>query len=474
MDIEQLLRGLYPYADQYGVIREFPEKGLSREEILGQIDYMATKEDATWEDGSCSGTMYCGDHEHYDFLNKVNARYAHVNSIQRDMCLSMSRFESEIIAMALDMMHGSAVKEHHPRESACGAIGFGGTESILNAMLVYRDKAKAERGITAPELIMPDTAHAAFVKAGHLFNIKVVFAPTDPDTTLVDVDFVRKSVNENTVALVGSAGNYPYGTIDPIGELSEITLEHNIGLHVDGCLGGFILPWGEALGYDIPVFDFRLPGVTSMSADTHKYGYGLKGTSVVLYRDKSFRQYQYFAWPEWKGGAYASNGLPGSRSGGLIAATWASMVSLGREGYMKYAKAIFETAFKMQDAVKSHPELKLMGKPTWCFSFTGVDVNIYHVNDFMVKRGWRFNGQQNPGAIHMCVTRPQTQEGVADRFATDLAEAVAYAKNPAKEVPDSGGIYGGGAAGLDMNDPTIIRMFLYGAMDAMSEYPFPE
>ena len=114
MDIEHLLRGLYPYADKYGVVRTFPEKGLSREEVLEQIDYMATKEDATWEDGSCSGTMYCGDHDHYDFLNKVSARYSHVNSIQRDMCLSMSRFESEIIAMTLDMMHGSAVEEHHP------------------------------------------------------------------------------------------------------------------------------------------------------------------------------------------------------------------------------------------------------------------------------------------------------------------------------------------------------------------------
>jgi glutamate/tyrosine decarboxylase-like PLP-dependent enzyme len=472
MDIEHLLRGLYPYADKYGIVKTFPEKGLSREEILDQIDYMATKEDATWEDGSVSGTMYCGDHSHYDFLNKVSARYSHVNSIQRDICLSMSRFESEIIAMTLDMMHGAAVKDHHPDESPCGAVGSGGTESILNAMLVYRDKAKAERGITQPELIMPDTAHAAFVKAGHLFNIKIVLAPVDPESTLVDIDFVKANINDNTVTLVGSAGNYPYGTIDPISELSEIALEHNIGLHVDGCLGGFILPWGEALGYDIPIFDFRLPGVTSMSADSHKYGYGLKGTSVVLYRDKSFRQHQYFAWPQWKGGAYASSGLPGSRSGGIIAATWASMISLGKEGYLKYAKDIFETAFKMQDAVKSHPELKLMGKPTWCFSFTGEGVNIFHVNDFMVKHGWRFNGQQNPGAIHMCVTRPQTLEGVADRFVADLAEAVEYAKNPPKPEPDSGGIYGGGAAGLDMDDPEVVRMFLYGAMDAMSEYPF--
>ncbi len=474
MDIEKLMHGLYPYADEYGVVRTFPEKGLSREEILKQVKTMAGKEDTFWEDGGVSGTMYCGDREHYAFLNEVYGYFSHVNSIQRDICPSMSRFESEIVAMAVDMMHGDAVPEHHPGEKACGALGSGGTESILNAMLVYRDKAKAERGITEPEIIMPETAHAAFVKAGHLFNIKVHLAPTDPETTKVKIDAVKALINENTVALVGSAGNYPYGTIDPISELSDLAVEHNLGLHVDGCLGGFILPWGQQLGYDIPVFDFRLPGVTSMSADTHKYGYGLKGTSVVLYRDKTFRQYQYFVWPDWKGGAYPSSGLPGSRSGGLIAATWASMISLGKEGYLKHAKEIFETGFKMQDAVKSHPELKMMGDPTWCFSFTSDVFDIYHINDFMKDRGWRFNGQQNPAAIHMCVTRPQTKPGVADRFTSDLAEAVAYATSQGDEKPKSGGIYGGGASGLDTDQTEMVRMFLHGAMDAFATYPFDE
>jgi len=473
MDIEKLLRALYPYADEYGVIRDFPEQGLSRDEIIKQVKDMAERENTVWEAGKCSGTMYAGDHAHYEFLNQVFGEYSHVNSIQRDMCLSMNRFESDILAMTLDMLHGEAVPKHHPGESACGAIGFGGTESILNAMLVYRDKAREEKGITAPEIIIPDTAHAAFVKAGHLFNMKVIKAPVNEETTKVDVDFVRDNINANTVALVGSAGNYPYGTIDPIDKLSELALEHDIGLHVDGCLGGFILPWGQRLGYDnIPVFDFRLPGVTSISADTHKYGYGLKGTSVCLYRDKSFRHYQYFLYPEFRGGAYASNGLAGSRSGGLIAATWAAMVSLGEDGYKHHAKKIFDTALKMQEAVKSHPELYIMGDPTFCFAFRSNEFDIYHLNDFMKSRGWRFNGLQHPPALHMCVTRPQTQEGVADTFAQDLADAVKYAKNPEQETPQTGGVYGGGASGLDTTDEQMVRMFLVGAMDAMSEYPF--
>ncbi len=212
---------------------------------------------------------------------------------------------------------------------------------------------------------------------------------------------------------------------------------------MDGCLGGLILPWGEKLGYDIPIFDFRLPGVTSISADTHKYGYGPKGTSVISYRDKTFRRYQYYVCTDWKGGLYASPGMGGSRSGGLIAATWAVMVTLGRDGYLERAKRIFEASFAMQDVVKSHPELRLMGKPTFCFSFTSDEFDIYHVNDAMRKLGWRFNGQQYPSALHMCVTGPQTQPGLVELFKKDLAEAVSHAKNPPGPIPRSGALYGG-------------------------------
>jgi glutamate/tyrosine decarboxylase-like PLP-dependent enzyme len=393
-----------PYTERYGVVDRFPEKGRPREEVLRELHEMANEEDGFWQTGKCSGTLYCGDMSHYAFQNEAFGLYSHVNALQRDICPSATRFESEITAMALDMMHAAAAK---PDATPCGALSSGGSESICNALLVYRERGREERGITQPQIILPVTAHVAFEKGSHLLGIEVVYAPVDEKTTLVDVDFVRDRITPRTVALVGSAGNYPYGTIDPIDELSQLAVEHELGLHVDGCLGGFILPWGEELGYDIPVFDFRLPGVTSISADTHKYGYGLKGTSVTLYRNKSLRRYQYFMSPEWPGGKYFSPGIAGSRSGGLLAATWASMVSLGREGYRSYAKEIFETAFAMQDAVRSHPELRIMGNPTFCFAFTSDDFSIYHVNDFMKERGWRFNGLQHPDAVHMCVTRPK-------------------------------------------------------------------
>jgi glutamate/tyrosine decarboxylase-like PLP-dependent enzyme len=389
------------------------------------------------------------------------------------MCPSQTRFESEIIAMALDMLHGDAARERG--QEPCGVIGSGGSESIIAAIYAHREWGRAEKGIDAPEMILPDTAHVAFDKGAHYFGVKVIRAPVDPATTLVDVDFVRSRIGRNTVLLVGSAGNYPYGTIDPIEALSDLALEHGTGLHVDGCLGGFILPWGAELGYDIPPFDFRLPGVTTISADTHKYGYGPKGTSVLLFRDRRLRRHLYYARPDWKGGMYASPGIGGSRSGGLIAATWAVMVGLGRQGYLEKARRVFETAFAMQAEVRKHAELRLMGSPTFCFSFTSDAFDIYHVNDFMKQRGWRFNGQQFPSAIHMCVTGPQTQPGVVERFGRDLAEAVAYALEPEQPVPRSGALYGGqgtraSAADIDM---ARLRERLMDYVDSTLEQPRP-
>ena len=457
----------FPYTDRYTVHRAIPESSSPRADLLAELHAIAEEEDAFWETGKCSGTMYCGDHEHYDFMTEAFGLFAHVNALQRDMCPSATKFEGEIIAMALDLLNANAVTDTTP----VGLVTSGGTGSILHALLAYRDHAKDQRGIATPNVIKPETAHPAFSKGCHLFGIEERTAPVDPVTTKVDLDWVRDHTDANTVALVGSACNYGYGTIDDIASLSDLALERGIGLHVDGCLGGFILPWGQQLGYDIPVFDFRLPGVTSMSADTHKYGYGLKGTSGVAVRDPALRRAQYFLVPEWSGGKYHSPGIDGSRSVGLLAATWASMVSLGREGYLGYAKQVFETAFKMQDAVRSHSELRIMGDPTFCFSFTSDAFDIYHVSDAMRPKGWRFNGQQYPNAIHMAVTRPQTQPGVLDAFVADLAEAVAYAREHKDEQPFSGAIYGGVPGGLTPEADELIRTVLADLLDQQQSLP---
>lgn len=457
----------FPYAERFTVNRTLPEHGRERKEILAELAEIATEEDSSWETGQISGSYYCGDHEHYDYMNEAFGLFGHVNALQRDVCPSGTKFEGEIIAMTLDMLHADSVTDSTP----AGIVTSGGTASITHALLAYREQARELRKITTPNVIKPETAHAAFDKACHLFGIELRVAPVDPTTATVDVDAVAALMDDNTIAIIGSACNYGYGTVDPIPELGALALSRGAGLHVDGCLGGFILPWGQELGYDIPLFDFRVAGVTSISADTHKYGYGLKGSSVLAVRDKSLRNSQYFYLTDWTGGKYCSPGMDGSRSLGLLAATWASMVAYGKDGYRSHARDIFSTADKMKDAIRSHPELQIIGSPTFCFAFNSDVFDIYHVNDFMRLRGWRFNGQQYPNSIHMAVTGPQTQPGVAEKFATDLADAVQYGIDNKGEPAGSAAIYGGVAGGLTSDADEFIKAVMADMMDNQQSVP---
>ena len=288
----------FPYAERFPVNRVLPEEGRPRGEVLAELHAMAKEEDAFWETGKCSGTMYSGDHEHYAFLTEAFGLFAHVNALQRDMCPSATKFEGEIIAMALDLMHAGTAKDSTPG----GLVTTGGTGSILHAVLAYREHHRNARGVLRPNLVQPETAHPAFDKACRLLGIELRRVPVDPVSTRVDAEAMAAHIDGQTIALVGSAGNYGYGTIDPIADLGRLALERGVGLHVDACLGGFILPFGEELGYDIGPFDFRVPGVTSISADTHKYGYAFKGTSTVLFRDRALRDAQYFFLTDWSGG----------------------------------------------------------------------------------------------------------------------------------------------------------------------------
>jgi sphinganine-1-phosphate aldolase len=453
-----------PYRGRFESYHRLPATGRDKASILQELSTMATEEDARWKTGQVSGTYYHAGDEHRAFLNEVSSLFAHVNVLQVDLCPSMSKFESEIVSMTAKMLHGDAVKAHNPQDEVCGTVTSGGTESIMMAMKVYRDRARAEQGITEPEIIMPKTAHPAFSKAGEYFGIKMVRVPVAAPDFRVDVAAVRALINDNTVALVGSAGNYPYGLIDPLEELSDLALEHGLGLHVDGCLGGFILPWAEKLGYDIPTFDFRLPGLTSMSADTHKFGFGPKGTSVILYRNQKMRRYQVYQIPDWPGGIYASPSMTGSRSGGLIASTWAAMVYLGEEGYLKAAEAVLRTADEIKQGVAEIAELELIGEPIFVVSFRSDVVDVYHINDFMTSKGWRFNVLQLPPALHFCVTMPQTMvPGVAERLVKDLRAGVEYAHSAAGTTAESGAMYAfaGLAGGHAMLAEMISGLFDY-------------
>jgi len=445
---DTIIDDFYPYRHRYPVHASIPPSPVPRTEILDELRAMAAEEDRLGDAGRCSGSIYSGDHEHYHFLAEAFEVFAHANVLQRDMYPSANKLEGEIVAMALAMLHAPAVQTHHPGSDPCGVLTSGGSESLISAVYAYREWARAKRGITDPQMIMPRTAHVALDKAAHYFGVEVLHAPLGPDY-LVDVDWVREHVTDRTVLLVGSAGSYPYGLVDPIADLGALAQEHGIGLHVDGCLGGFLLPWAERLGYEVPVFDFRVPGVTSISADTHKFGYALKGTSVLMYRDTAMRRHQYFTAPDWPGGLYVSPGISGSRSGGLIAATWAAMLTVGEQGYLKAADTIMRTAGRIRAAVEALPELEVIGDPTFLVAFRTRpehldEMAIFHVNDALIERGWRMNALHHPPALHFCVTRPNTAPGVAEDFARDLAAAVEHARGAGDAAPRSGALYGFG------------------------------
>ena len=454
-DLERMLDDLFPYRRTMETYRAIPEQGASREEVLTDIASMSKAEDATGDAGRVSGSLYSGDHEHYHFLAQVFEHFAHANVLQRDMYPSATKFEGEIIAMAAGLFHDP---------QPVGVVTSGGSDSLTHALYSYREEARETRGVRTPNVVMPITAHVALRKAAHWMNIEVRDAPIT-DAFIADVDAMADLVDGDTIALVGSAGDYAHGLIDPIDRIGALAQEHGIGLHVDGCLGGFLLPWAEELGYDVPPWDFRVSGVTSLSADTHKYGYALKGTSVLLYRDAKLRSRQWFASTDWPGGLYLSPGLAGSRSGGLIASTWAAMVTMGREGYLAKAQAILSTNDTIKAGIRADiPELSIIGNPLFMTSFQSDVVDVYLVNDALKERGWRMNALQLPPALHFCVTGPNTRPGVAEDFLVDLRAAVDYAIAHRGEPAKSGAMYGFGS--MPDGDQTL-RTVMGGVLDAM-------
>ncbi len=303
-------------------------------------------------------------------------------------------------------------------------MSSGGTESILLAMKAYRDFARERRGIAEPEIVAPVTAHAAFDKAARFFDMPLVRVAVDGDFK-ADLAAMAGAVTDRTAVVVGSAPSFPHGVIDPIPGLAALAAERGAGCHVDACLGGFIVPWAERLGYPVPPADFRLPGVTSMSADTHKYGYAAKGSSVVLYRGSELRQFQFYTATDWPGGLYLSPTLAGSRPGALSAECWAALVSIGERGYLDAARRILETGGRVRDGIAAIPGLRVLGDPLWVIAFAADEgLDVYQVMENMGRRGWSLNGLQRPAAVHIAITLRHTLPGVADRFLADLAASL--------------------------------------------------
>lgn len=431
--MSELGKRLKPYNDSEPSYRKLPESGFDMDNLLDFLRRFSESENRSWKNGKVSGAVYHGGDELLGFLDQVYHLYSQANPLHPDIWPSLTKFENEIVSMSSSIMNGDG--------SVRGAVTSGGTESILLAMKTYRDYYRSTKGITDPEIILPTSAHAAFLKACDYFCIKPVFVDLD-ENYVADTEKIRELITPNTIALVGSAPSFPYGTMDPIEEMSKIAQEYNVGMHVDACLGGFIIPWAEKLGFHTGRFDFSLPGVTSISMDTHKYGYGPKGTSVVLYRNSDLFQQQIYATGTWQGGIYFTPTIAGSRPGYPIVAAWAVMLLMGEKGYRESSKKILETGKFLKEKIAEINDLKILGNPLWVISMSSDTLDPYAVSDLMGKRGWMLSGLTNPPAFHIALTIRHTYPGVKEEFIRDLKESVTEAKFAGKSNGGMAPVYG--------------------------------
>ena len=406
-----------------------PDTGRDKKDILAELSTLS-EADPQYRDGRLWSLVYYLGEEHTNFLQDAYNSYFSANGLNPTAFRGLKALENDIIRTTADMLGGD--------RDVCGVVTSGGTESCLLAVKTYRDYGRAVRKIRKPEMVLPETAHVAWAKGAEYFGVKAVYAPLGPDFG-VDTGAVKKLVNKNTVMILGSAPEYPHGIIDPIEELGEIALSKGIPLHVDACVGGYILPFIEQLGVRLPVWDYRVKGVTSISADTHKYGFAAKGASTITYRSLDILKHQMFVLQDWPGGVFASPALLGTRPGGAYAAAWAAIQAIGRDGYRELASGILDTANRLKSGIEAIPELSVIGRPLaslFAYKSTSADVNIFAVGDFMEKKGWHIDRLQHPDALHAMVTPGHSP--VADEYLEDLREAVAWVKlHP--EAAETGG-----------------------------------
>ena len=400
-----------------------PERGRTKEEILQTLEAYS-QGDLPWDSGRVMAYVYDPGKETSDVARSAYMMYLTQNALDPTTYPSVMRLEREVVRMIINLLRGD--------ENVVGNMTSGGTESILLAVKTARDWWRAQRpDIKVPEMILPRTAHAAFHKAAAYFDVKPVIVGFDTTTYKADVDAMRRAVNKNTILLVGSAPGYAQGVIDPIEEIGALAQERGLLFHVDACVGGIHLSIMRKMGYPLPSFDFTVPGVSSISADMHKYGYAPKNASVVMYRTKELRKHQIYSCRHTTIYALINPTILSTKSGGPMAASWATLNFLGEDGYAGIVKAAMDATERLLEGISAMPDLRILGKPDMCmFSMASDTVNVFQVADEMRDRGWyvqpQFSTDLSPPNLHITVNHSSV--ALVDEFLDALRESVEAVK----------------------------------------------
>lgn len=375
--------------------------------------------DVKWSDGRTFGMVYDGGPSVHEVAEQAARLYLHENALNTKAFPSLREIQSDVVGWTAELLHGD--------DEVAGFLTSGGTESILCGVLAARERAAAERGITEPEMVVAESAHAAFHKAAHNFGITLHKAPVNDDWT-ADVDAMAELVGPNTALVVGSAPQYPQGVQDDIPAIAALAQSVGANCHVDACMGGFVLPFAEMLGREVSPWDFRVDGVTTISADIHKLGYSPKGASVILHRTKASRAYQTFVFDEWLGGFYASPNMQGSRSGLPMACAWAVMSHLGIDGYVDLTRQVLDNADQFRAGVAAIDGIRVLGDGRFHLVTMAADpafepaIDMFALGDALLAKGWYHDRQMPPDSLHSTVSNTNT--GVMGDFLADLTECV--------------------------------------------------
>jgi glutamate/tyrosine decarboxylase-like PLP-dependent enzyme len=406
--------------------------GVPADEVLARLDSLRSA-DVRWREGRAFTLAYSAGPEVEQVAAEAHQKFATENALNTDAFPSLRTIQAEVVGFVGDWLEAGS--------DGAGFMTSGGTESLLLTVKAARERGRREKGITAPNIVLPTSAHAAFEKGCYYFGLESRRIEVRDDWR-ADVIAMSDAIDDNTVLVVGSAPQYPQGVIDPIPQIAALAATRDISCHVDACMGGVTLTYLRRLGYEIPPWNFEVPGVTSISVDLHKYGYSTKGASVLMHRTKQLRSYQTYVTDNWLGGLYGSSGILGTKGGGPMAAAWAVMHHLGDDGYLRLTEDAKLTCDQLADIIESIPELTLRCPPeVTLIAFGATDPGSFDVNalaDSLWRRGWYLDRQGPPPTLHCMVNA--VHAGHLEEFERDLKAAV-------EEVANSGTVGERGAYG---------------------------